>query len=115
MIVGGDDIIPMARLDDTTRVGNETGYADEFDVNGPYHGALAHRATSSATTRTATSTRSPWATRRLYVPELAIGRLVETPAQIIAQVDAYIDGRGRARRRPRPTPPATTSCPTARS
>jgi hypothetical protein len=27
------------RLDDTTRAGNETGYADEFDVNGPYHGA----------------------------------------------------------------------------
>ena len=25
VVVGGDDIIPMARLQDTTRIGNETG------------------------------------------------------------------------------------------
>ena len=27
--------------------------------------------------------------RRLYLPDLAVGRLVETPAQIIAQVDEF--------------------------
>ena len=32
-----------------------------------------------------------WATRRLYVPELALGRLVESPTQIIAQLDGLDD------------------------
>ena len=94
VIVGGDDMVPMARLDDTTRVGNETGYADEFDVNGPYHGALG---TSHFLSDDPYGDLDPieWATRRLYVPELAIGRLVETPAQITAQLDAFADASGR--------------------
>ena len=36
-----------------------------------------------------------WATRRLYVPELALGRLVESPTQIIAQLDAFDAASGR--------------------
>ena len=94
VVVGGDDIVPMARLDDTTRVGNETGYADEFDVNGPYFGALE---TSHFLSDDPYGDLDPmqWATRRLYVPELAIGRLVESPDQIIAQLDAYADASGR--------------------
>ncbi len=94
VIVGGDDMVPMARLDDTTRVGNETGYADEFDVNGPYHGALG---TSHFLSDDPYGDLDPieWATRRLYVPELAIGRLVETPAQIIDQLDVFAEASGR--------------------
>ena len=94
VVVGGDDIIPMARLDDTTRVGNETGYADEFDVNGPYHGALG---TSHFLSDDPYGDLDPiqWATRRLYVPELAVGRLVETPDEIIAQLDAFTGAAGR--------------------
>ena len=94
VIVGGDDIVPMARLDDTTRVGNETGYADTFDVNGPYYGALS---TSHFLSDDPYGDLDPiqWATRRLYVPELALGRLVESPTQIIAQVDAFGAASGR--------------------
>ena len=94
VVVGGDDIIPMARLDDTTRVGNEKGYADEFDVNGPYHGALG---TSHFLSDDPYGDLDPieWATRRLYVPELALGRLVETPDEIIAQLDAFAGASGR--------------------
>ena len=94
VIVGGDDIVPMARLDDTTRVGNETGYADTFDVNGPYFGALS---TSHYLSDDPFGDLDPiqWATRRLYVPELALGRLVESPAQIIAQIDAFGAASGR--------------------
>src|SRR4029079_15992384 len=36
VIVGGDDMVPMARLDDTTRLGNETRYAHQFGLKGPY-------------------------------------------------------------------------------
>ena len=94
VLVGGDDIVPMARLDDTTRVGNETGYADEFDVNGPYYGALE---TSHFFSDDPYGDLDPieWATRRLYVPELALGRLVESPTQIIAQIDAFGGASGR--------------------
>ena len=94
VIIGGDDIIPMARLDDTTRLGNETGYADTFDVNGSYYGALS---TSHFLSDDPFGDLDPiqWATRRLYVPELALGRLVESPAQIIAQLDAFGDAAGR--------------------
>ena len=88
VIIGGDDMVPMARLDDTTRVGNETGYADEFDVNGPYFGALS---TSHFLSDDPYGDLDPidWATRRLYVPELALGRLVESTTQIMAQFDAF--------------------------
>ncbi len=94
VLVGGDDIVPMARLDDTTRVGNETGYADEFDVNGPYYGALS---TSHFFSDDPYGDLDPieWATRRLYVPELALGRLVESPTQIIAQIEAFGSASGR--------------------
>ena len=94
VIVGGDDIVPMARLDDTTRIGNETGYADTFDVNGSYYGALS---TSHFLSDDPYGDLDPieWATRRLYVPELALGRLVESPTQIIAQLDAFGDAAGR--------------------
>ena len=94
VIVGGDDIVPMARLDDTTRIGNETGYADTFDVNGSYYGALS---TSHFLSDDPYGDLDPiqWATRRLYVPELALGRLVESPTQIIAQLDAFATASGR--------------------
>ena len=108
VVVGGDDIVPMARLDDTTRVGNETGYADEFDVNGPYYGALS---TSHFLSDDPYGDLDPieWATRRLYVPELALGRLVETP-----DTDHRSDRRVRRRQLVASTPaaptrPATTS------
>ena len=94
VVIGGDDIVPMARLDDTTRVGNEKSYADEFDVNGSYFGALG---TSHYLSDDPYGDLDPiqWATRRLYVPELAIGRLVESPAQIINQIDAFGAASGR--------------------
>ena len=44
VVVGADDMVPMARLADTTRIGNETELRRQFRRNGPYHGALAQRA-----------------------------------------------------------------------
>ena len=34
---------------------------------------------------------TPWANGDLYIPDLAIGRLVETPEQIIAQIGYFLD------------------------
>ena len=45
----------------------------------------------------------PWFGRELYLPQLAGGRLVETPDEIMSQLEQYIDANGmldpRARRR----------------
>ena len=38
----------------------------------------------------------PWLDRYLYVPDVAVGRLVETPAQIVAALDQYRDPRSAA-------------------
>ncbi len=57
--------------------------------------ARSARATSSATIPYGDLDPIEWATRRLYVPELALGRLVESPAQIIAQIDAFGAASGR--------------------
>ena len=65
--------------------------------------------TSSARTPTARARRSRIRTTAFPVPDLAVGRLVETPAEITGMIDAYIDGqRRRAARAPRSSP-ATTS------
>ncbi len=110
VIVGGDDIIPMARIDDITRTGNEAEYADELLSS---NGGVATPLTEALGTRHFL-TDDPygdvdpiaWFNRRLYVPDLAVGRLVETRDEIVATIEAYLDpdgdgDHGRHRRHPR--------------
>ena len=54
------------------------------------------------------------ARRYLYVPTVALGRLVETPDQIMATIDRFLAADGTARRPTRRSPAATAhgaSCP----
>ena len=93
VIVGNDDMIPMARLTDSTRWGNETTYADVLGANTPLHAALASGHTLSDDPY-GDLDPIPWLDRRLYVPDLAVGRLVETPPQITAQANLYLSANG---------------------
>ena len=79
VVVGADDMLPMARLADTTRTGNEKSYADTFPSGDQYHGALASERVLSDDPY-GDLDPVPWLNRRLYLPDLAVGRLVETPA-----------------------------------
>ncbi len=98
VIVGGDDIIPMARIDDITRTGNEAEYADELLSS---NGGTTTPLTEALGTRHFL-TDDPygdvdpiaWFNRRLYVPDLAVGRLVETRDEIVATIEAYLDPDG---------------------
>lgn len=92
VIVGNDDVIPMARLLDPSRLGNEDEYADSVPA-GPVHEALAtgHYLSDDPYVDLAPTT---WFNRQLYVPDMAIGRLVETKAEILGAVDAYLDPDG---------------------
>ena len=99
VVAGGDDMIPMARLSDNTKLANEATYVDE---------ARNGDSTQNGTPLTAAMAASrilsddplgdidpiPWLDHELYVPDLAVGRLVESPADIVAQVQQFIAADG---------------------
>ena len=93
VIVGGDDILPMARLDDTTRLANEDSYADDVPA-GPLHEALRTRHFLSDDPY-ADLDPIPFVDRQIFVPDLSVGRLVEDPTEIGAAIDAYVSASGR--------------------
>ena len=96
VVVGADDIVPMARLADTTRAGNEKSYAETFraatstTVRSPASGC-------SATTRTATSTRCRGSTGASTCPTSPSGAWSRRPP--------------RSRRRWTSTSPTTGASP----
>ncbi len=92
VLVGSDDVIPFARLDDRTTLSNEDAFAGSFDPSSPIGGALASSKMLSDDPY-GTLAPIPFFDRQLYVPELGVSRLVETPAQIQAQVNAFTNGQ----------------------
>ena len=93
VIIGGDDVLPMARVADTTEVSNEADYANSFGRSNPL-------ARSAAAGRVLTDNiygdlnPGTIGDSALLVPELAVGRLVETPSQIGAQIDKFVQSLG---------------------
>ena len=80
VFAGGDDQIPFFRIPDLSLIANETGFAGQFN-NNEYYGALASG--DLLTDNPYLDTRPvPASGRQLFIPDLAGGRLVETPAQI---------------------------------
>ena len=94
VIAGGDDIVPMARLVDGTRVGNEKTYADRFAPNTPLWAAFITEHIVSDNPYGDVDPISFGGDARAYVPDLALGRLVESPADIQRSVQTYLDAGG---------------------
>lgn len=96
-LVGGDEQLPMARLADLTSAVNERGFA-EGDLNkdgsdNPF--TAAQKAGYLLSDDPYGTLRAvPWLDRQLFVPELGIGRLVETPAQIEGQLAQFVASGG---------------------
>jgi Tol biopolymer transport system component len=92
VVVGDDTVLPFGRILDNTSFANERGYASTFfgTSNNQYLStyALGLLPTDDPLADVNYAGQGP------YVPELALGRLVETPAQIISQVDQYVDRNG---------------------
>jgi hypothetical protein len=94
VVVVGDDAagVPFGRILDNTSYANERGYASTFfgASNNQYLSTYARGflPTDDALGDVNYSGEGP------YVPELAVGRLVETPAQILSQINQYIDRNG---------------------
>ena len=90
VIVGGDQVIPFARLDDfTITSANESSYADTFSQGSDLFSAL-NLSQMLSDDPYATTAPVPYLTRQLYVPNLSVGRLVETPDDIVRTLNNFV-------------------------
>ncbi len=93
VLLGNDTALPFARLDDLTTIANEADYASTFARTDDLYGALfEHRVLSDDPY--ATTDPIPYLQRQLFVPQLAVGRLVESGTQITAALDRFLAFRG---------------------
>ncbi len=98
VVVGPDEVIPQARIADSTAIGNESEYADDATLDRNGDGAPDDSAVSAAFRFGYTLSDDPYGdfdpTEFSFAPDVALGRLVETPTQIEAQVQSYLDSDG---------------------
>jgi len=97
IIVGSDEMLPFYRVPDETIVGHESGYLadskiilptgpDDFDS--PLFWSL-YNGYILTDSFYADDDPLPWRGRQLFIPDRAIGRLVENPVEIVQTVANY--------------------------
>ncbi|MEM9530018.1 MAG: choice-of-anchor Q domain-containing protein [Pseudomonadota bacterium] len=87
-IVGSDEVIPFQRKGDETAIANESTFATTFEDNALYGSMVNRNFLSDDTYGDIDPVR--WFNRFLNVPELAVGRLVESPADIQTAAENYV-------------------------
>ncbi|HEY3543408.1 MAG TPA: PxKF domain-containing protein [Gaiellaceae bacterium] len=92
VLVGSYDVLPPGLVLDDTSYVNEREYAPTFlgGTDNLYLSAYAHGYLPTDDPYGDTSYSGTGA----YIPEAAVGRLVETPAQITSQIDQYVTRNG---------------------
>lgn len=94
-LVGGDDIIPMGRVPDLTRIANQAEYASTFrDTQNPLTAAEAGGYTLTDDPYGDASPTSLGNGSTLFVAQAAVGRLVEGPDEIVAAINGYVAKAG---------------------
>jgi len=98
LVVGGDDIIPFGRVKDGTTIANEQSYTNTFTSG-------SNNALRTAFSESFVLTDDPYADsapapiansdRVVYVPEIAMGRLVESPAEIVSAFEHFVTFNGQ--------------------
>ena len=93
MIIGGDDKLPFYRTADTTLIANESNYASTVGGQNPLTAALA---TQHVLTDDIYGDDDPWPflNRLYFTPDRAVGRLVESAADIAGQIDQFVRSNG---------------------
>jgi alpha-tubulin suppressor-like RCC1 family protein len=109
VVIGNDDVIPMARINDLTSTVNERLYARELAVRSTPANALVGAAASGrflSDDGLADFDPTPMPDAQyLYLPSVATGRLVDTPTQIVAVLNQFMQYSGVVN----PTSALTTS------
>ncbi len=92
VIAGGDDVVPFFRYPDTSGLGQESQFADEITLLDD-SAAKASLRNDQVLSQDAYGARSEVTIGGATVPvqDLAVGRLVKTPDEIIATVRHYLD------------------------
>lgn len=98
VIVGGDEQIPMARLIDNTKLSNELEYGADLRRPAPGGTFVSTPQTVALSSRSLLSD-DPYASLApkvfgpdvVYPPDLAVGRLVESPTEISGQLSEFTD------------------------
>jgi hypothetical protein len=88
-IVGSDDVIPHTRAIDLTERVNEQTFAEAAKVGGPNNARSGSFAHSYLLTDDGYADWAPeqWLGGALYVADVAVGRVVESPADITGAID----------------------------
>jgi hypothetical protein len=91
VLVGDDPVLPYGRILDNTAFANERGYATTFlaTANNEYLSSFGFGFLPSDDPYGA----SHYSGSGPYTPDLSVGRLTETPAQITSLIDQYINPR----------------------
>ena len=93
VIVGNDDSIPFFRSPDLAELGQESSYVPPVQSNTASEASLRRDyVLSQDAYGSKTKLFLPWSD--FPVPGLAVGRLVETPAEIAGIIDAYVAAGG---------------------
>ena len=95
VLAGGDHVVPYFRTPDQAGLGNEQGFAPGLLQDTPGEASLKFGYTL---TQDFYGTRAPIAhfDHRLFIPDLAVGRLVESSSDIVAVITAYLASGGVA-------------------
>jgi uncharacterized repeat protein (TIGR01451 family) len=95
VIVGSDEIVPFHRVPDETYLSNEYSYATQAHLIQPsaLYASLLHGYVMTDDYYVDMAP-VPWMGRELYVPDYAIGRLVETPAEISGMLNEFETSKG---------------------
>ncbi|WP_129675735.1 peptidase [Candidatus Chloroploca sp. Khr17] len=101
VLIGGDNIVPFFRVPDLTTIANEADYlAYTRDLVGGRDMLIPDSALGAALRYRMLLTDSPYGAGRPYrfygypfhLPQLAVGRIVETPKDIANYLNAQLDG-----------------------
>ncbi|MGH9886956.1 MAG: hypothetical protein ACREBE_15620, partial [bacterium] len=95
LVIAGDDrILPLARIADGTGILPESAYAGSADLSATGstvgRALFANRYLSDDPLGVLDPLRSNELSARLYLPDLAVGRLVESPDEIATTVETFI-------------------------
>ena len=93
VIVGSDDAIPFFRYPDQTLLGEESGYVPPVSSNSASEASLRGDFVLSQDAYGA-ATQISLGVSEFPIPGAAVGRLVETPAEIAGMIDAYVAANG---------------------
>jgi Bacterial Ig domain/Peptidase family C25 len=95
VLVGGDDVVPMGRITNPTPLADEAGYASAFGFgsNNELVSAFANRYLLSDDVYGDPGPQQ-FLGGQLYVPDVAVGRLIDKPSEILAQITAFTANNG---------------------